>query len=81
MNPIFGITILSAFVYWCFIDAAFLKIYLILIICYTILTQFSGFSRFNDLRRKIFAADWDGLNDPQILVTFQWNMHKAEAFF
>ncbi len=80
MNPLSALGIAAAVIYWCLIDAAFFKIYLIVLLCFLALTQFSAPSRYNDFRRKVNAASWDWLNDPQILVTFQWNMHKADQY-
>ena len=80
MNPLASLAILSGIIYCCIIDATFLKIYIIVLLCYTILTQFFAPSEHNYLYRKINMTSWDCLNDSQIHVTFEWNMHKAEEY-
>ena len=80
MNPFVGIGIFSAIVYWCFVDAAFFKIYFIILLAFIALTQLGTFSRFNNFRVKRRIATWYAPNDPQILMNFDWDMTKSDEY-
>ncbi len=80
MNPLLGVGIFSAIIYWCFIDASYFKIYFILILAYIALTQIGTSSAANSLKKKLGIAGWNAPNNPQILVTFQWDLTKSDAY-
>lgn len=80
MNSLIGIAILAGLVYAIIIDAAYLKIYGVLVIIYAVITQIGTSTLYNNGCRKSNIATWNAPNNPQILVTFEWDIEKAEEY-
>lgn len=88
MNSFIGIGILTAILYGIYVDGTFFKMYIILLLAYTILTQIGTLNRFNNGRKKCNIASWNGLffndhlgpNDPEIFVTHEWDVTKAQEY-
>jgi hypothetical protein len=88
MNSFIGIGILTAILYGIYVDGTFFKMYIILLVIYTILTQIGSYSRYNNGRKKCTISTWNGLfffkllgpNDPEIFVTHEWDLTKAQAY-
>ncbi len=80
MNAIYGVAIVSALLYWIYFDGTYFKIFLCTLIGYTLLTQIGTLTRHNTMRKKCTIATWNGPNSPQIYVSIEWDITKAQAY-
>eukprot|EP00826_Nyctotherus_ovalis_P024245 TRINITY_DN1877_c0_g1_i15.p4 TRINITY_DN1877_c0_g1~~TRINITY_DN1877_c0_g1_i15.p4 ORF type:complete len:128 (+),score=38.32 TRINITY_DN1877_c0_g1_i15:204-587(+) len=80
MKTFIGIGLVTAIIYWIFIDGTYLKIYLLLLLIYTIFTQIGTLTRYNNSRKKCNIATWNGPNDPQILMVHEWDVERAKEY-
>ncbi len=90
MNALFGIGILAGIIYSLMIDFTYMKIYIVLLIGYTLLTQIGTLSEYNNARKKCTIATWSGKelthnfeflqiapDNAEILASFEWDATKA----
>lgn len=60
MNTFITVGIFTAAIYTIFIDATYFKIYALLLLGYTVLTQIGTLNRYNNSRKKCNIATWNG---------------------
>ena len=60
MNALWGLFILTGIIYGVFIDATFWKIYLILLVLWTIYVNLQKNGRDNTRRKSLLIASWAG---------------------
>ena len=60
MNALWGLFILTGIIYGVFIDATFWKIYLILLVLWTIYVNLQKNGRDNPRRKSLLIASWAG---------------------
>lgn len=80
MNSFIGIAVLAGLFYSFLIDGTYMKIYVILVVGYTILTQLGNSSRYNNKSRKCNIATWNAPNNPEIRATYEWDIERAESY-
>jgi hypothetical protein len=80
MNSFIGIAILAGLIYSFLIDGAYLKIYAILVLVYTIFTQLGSFNKHNNKGKKCNIATWNAPNNSEIRATYEWDIEKAEEY-
>ena len=61
MNPLTGLGIAAGIIYWMWVDAAFFKIYFVLLMGYIVLTQLGTYSKYNSGQKKLNIATWSGI--------------------
>eukprot|EP00826_Nyctotherus_ovalis_P065962 TRINITY_DN9720_c0_g2_i5.p1 TRINITY_DN9720_c0_g2~~TRINITY_DN9720_c0_g2_i5.p1 ORF type:complete len:179 (+),score=20.22 TRINITY_DN9720_c0_g2_i5:125-661(+) len=80
MNSFIGIAVLAGFLYSFLIDGTYMKIYVILVVGYTILTQLGNSNRYNNKSRKCNIATWNAPNNSEMRATYEWDMENAEKY-
>jgi hypothetical protein len=71
MNALVGLFFFTFILYSIIYDWTFMKLYLIVVAIYYVLTQFQGFHKLNSKRKKMAIATWGEPNDPSIFCTLK----------